>query len=151
WGRVSRLDGGDTMNASTLRSYAEDRRDASHVRYDMLVDIHASRRRVQPVYRTESFYGQLQHILVVNLPASPDLGLTTPTALILAAIRTCDVEAHNDLDMHYYSHYGRLEVVDITCLQCLVGRVPVGNRWAIIDRSGDLARAYHEDLDSIDT
>jgi hypothetical protein len=39
---------------------------------------------------------------------------------------------------------GRLDVVDVTCLQCLVGRVKDNNRWAIIDRSGHLVRAVAE-------
>jgi hypothetical protein len=32
WGKVHRIDGGDTMNASALVSSAEDRRDATFVR-----------------------------------------------------------------------------------------------------------------------
>jgi hypothetical protein len=38
---------------------------------------------------------------------------------------------------------GQLDVVDITCVQCLVGQMKDGNMWAILDRSGVLARAVH--------
>lgn len=80
----------------------------------------------------------------MKLPTTPDLALAEPTTLILAAIHTCDIEAHNSLDMHYYSKFGRTEVVDITSVQCVVGRVKSRNRWAILDRTGGMARAYYD-------
>lgn len=52
--------------------------------------------------------------------------------------------ASNGLDLHYYSKMGRVEVVDLTCVQCVVGRVKdpdTKNGWVVIDRSGSLARA----------
>jgi hypothetical protein len=36
WGKVRRIDGGDTMNASALASSTEDRRDATFVRVSVL-------------------------------------------------------------------------------------------------------------------
>jgi len=35
--------------------------------------------------------------------------------------------------------------VDVSSIQCLVGRVKDGNQWAIVDRSGSLARAANAD------
>lgn len=70
--------------------------------------------------------------------------------IFLAAIQTCTnpTRATNGLDLHYYTKMGRIEVVDMTCVQCLVGRVKdpvVNNGWIIIDRSGNQARAvFHE-------
>ena len=46
--------------------------------------------------------------------------------------------------MHYFKTHGRTEVVDITTVQCLVGRVKDRGTWTIIDRSGNLARATFE-------
>ena len=94
----------------------------------------------------ETFYGQLQHIFVVKRPSATQLlvGVTEPEILILGAILTCDIEEKNDLDMHYYKTHGRTEVVDITTVQCLVGRVKDRGVWTIIDRSGNLARATFE-------
>lgn len=43
--------------------------------------------------------------------------------------------------MHFYVEHRRTEVVDITTIQCLVGRFEDRKEWVIIDRSGDLARA----------
>lgn len=46
------------------------------------------------------------------------------------------------LDIHFYSRTGALDVIDITSVQSLIGRVKDTNDdWAIIDRSGALARA----------
>ncbi|TFK58699.1 hypothetical protein BDN72DRAFT_781697 [Pluteus cervinus] len=142
FGRVERLDGGDIMTASLVKkSTAEDRRDASFVRYEQLVDKNARRRNAPVDLTPETFYGQLQYLFVVEVPATRDLGLASPETLILACIHTCDVEAENSLDMHYYKKQGRVEVVDVTTVQCLVGRVKVDKKWwAIIDRSGGMAR-----------
>ena len=64
--------------------------------------------------------------------------------LILAVIRTCKiVEDHPALDIHYYSDEGGLDVLDITTVQCLVGRIRDRDRWAFIDRSGSLSRALY--------
>ena len=91
----------------------------------------------------ETFFGQLQHIFVVKIPAVPQLvvGVSNPEILILGAILTCEIEEKTDLDMHYYKKHGRTEVVDISTVQCLVGRVKDRGFWTIIDRSGNLARA----------
>ncbi|KAJ7234807.1 hypothetical protein C8J57DRAFT_1574508 [Mycena rebaudengoi] len=147
WGKVERLQGGDKMLTSALMHSTEDRRDATYVRYSQLVDIHANRRNVKPEYEPRSFYGQLQHIFVVNVAAAAALGLESDETLFLAAIRNCKIDCANSLDMHYYRNAGRLEVVDMTCVQCLVGRVKTKvkgvDMWAIIDRSGTLARPYY--------
>jgi hypothetical protein len=66
--------------------------------------------------------------------------------VILAAIRTCDIDddaGPAGLDIHYYSRTAALHFVDVTNIQCLVGRVKDGSRWAIIDRSGSLAHAVY--------
>lgn len=47
------------------------------------------------------------------------------------------------LDIHYYTRDGPIEVVDITTIQRLVGRIRDRDRWAIIDRSGSLSRALY--------
>ena len=71
--------------------------------------------------------------------------------LIFAEIQPCKVlQKHPILDIHYFRNYGTPLVFDITCIQCLVGRVRVENDWAIIDRSGCLAQAFYteEGIDS---
>ncbi|KIM59027.1 hypothetical protein SCLCIDRAFT_27607 [Scleroderma citrinum Foug A] len=144
WGKVCRLDGGDTMHAAGVIKPTQDSRDATYVRYESLVDKYARQKRRQPEYEMKTFYGQLQHLFVISLPPDTNLNLTEPTVHILASIKTCKIECTNvDLDIHYYSKLGGLDVLDITCIQCVVGRIPCNNGWAIIDRSGDLAHAFY--------
>lgn len=167
WGKVKILNGGDTINASSLVKGSEDRRNASYVRvsglhcsvhdfvstffyilqYQLLVDKRARNRQKDSEFVGSTFYGELQRIFVVKMPGARALGLTTPETLILAVILNCKiVNSHPDLDIHFYEDHGRTEVVDITTIQCLVGRFKDRKVWAVIDRSGGLARATF-DLD----
>ncbi|PPQ82425.1 hypothetical protein CVT26_013426 [Gymnopilus dilepis] len=143
WGRlVCSTEGGDTVNASEMvKRSQEDSRDASYVRYELLVDRNARSRKKAPEYVPETFYGQLRRIFVLEMPASDELGTTESQTLILGSILTCKIEMQNDLDMHYFKQYRGTEVVDISTIQCLVGRVKDRGWWVIIDRSGKLARA----------
>ena len=122
----------------------------------MLIDKFARQARRQPEYELRTFYGQLQHIYVVQFKEPcPALGLNEPSTVFLAAIRTCildDPDAQlQGLDIHFYSAEGSLHVVDVTSLQCLVGRIKDRGRWAIIDRSGSLARASYTGTADSDT
>ena len=106
----------------------------------MLVDKNARHVRKPIVLESGVFFGQLQNIFVIKIPASPALKLEE-TTLILAAVRTCaNPRMKGENDIYYYSREGHLEVIDISCVQCLVGRVKDGSEWAIIDRSDGCAR-----------
>lgn len=39
-----------------------------------------------------------------------------------------------------YADMGALEAVDLTCVHCVIGRIPDRGCWAIVDRSGSLAK-----------
>jgi len=106
----------------------------------MLVDRNARYPKRPVMLEPQVFFGQLQHTFVVRLQASLALGLQQQTTLILAAIRTCsNPQLIGENGTYYYSREGPLEVVDIECVKCLVGRVKDGNEWAIVDRSGGCA------------
>ena len=116
------------------------------------MDKHAGNRRLPSKFVLKSFFGQLQHILVVHLPAIPAIAVPRPEVLFLAGIRLCLLEAKNSLDMPYYQLMGPFEVVDMTCVQCLVAWIPETKsekRWAIIDCSGYIARSFyaHDNID----
>ena len=95
------------------------------------------------------FFGQLQNVFVVVLEASSALQLGQNTTLILAAIRSCaDSKMKAENGFYYYSREGPLEVIDLNCVQCLVGRIRDGSGWAIVDRSDGSARpVFAEDDD----
>jgi hypothetical protein len=116
----------------------------------MYIDDNARSRNRAPKLCLETFFGQLHHLFAIPIARSRNLGIESDTTILLAAIRNIKVMSVNSLDMHYYQDYGRLDVVDITCLQCQVGRVPDGNKWVIIDRSGTLSRAVEPGANDIE-
>jgi hypothetical protein len=113
----------------------------------MLVDVNAEYRNRPEEFELQTFYGQLTHIYRIRFPeACRAINTEGPTTYILAAIRTCvllpEDQELDGLDVHFYSRTGALDVSDITTVQSLVGRVKdLSNNWAVIDRSGVLARA----------
>lgn len=116
----------------------------------MIEDLNERRRNLPECYADQptAFFGQLLHVLVVELPPARQLdpldpALQVSSTYILAALNRCEVDARNSMDMPSYQKMGRTEVVDITCVQCLVGRIRVGNRWVILDRSGEIQQAVH--------
>ncbi|KAJ3498860.1 hypothetical protein NLJ89_g10165 [Agrocybe chaxingu] len=153
WGKVRRVDSeeGDTFRASSRTTVRDDSRNASFVRYELYVDIHERHKRRKPKYELQTFYGELQHIFLVKFEEAAAcrlLGLPDEEkdVVILAAIKSCVLDADDPnldgLDIHFYSKSGSTHIVDIKGVQCLVGRVKDGDRgWALIDRSGSLARA----------
>lgn len=109
----------------------------------MLVDKNARYRNRPVMMEPRTFYGQLMRILVVDVKPIPTAipPKTTSSTLVLGVIRTCVIDSdHRDLDIHYYKNQGRMEVVEITTIQCVVGRVKDRSHFGIIDRSGSLAR-----------
>ncbi|EGO04760.1 hypothetical protein SERLA73DRAFT_44315, partial [Serpula lacrymans var. lacrymans S7.3] len=131
------LEGGDTISAAEMVKTQDDSRDASFVRYQSLVDKYTCQRHWTPEYKLKTFFPQQQYAVVVPLP------MITLLTLVQPAVKTCVLEGVNTLGVPYYSKLGPLKVVDIICIQCAVGRVKYGQRWAIIDRSGTLARAVY--------
>jgi len=66
---------------------------------------------------------------------------------MLGAIKTCEEIKPNsklkNLDFHFYKKEKEtFRIVDVGCIECLVGRVRdvEGKQWAIVDRTGSLVR-----------
>jgi hypothetical protein len=120
---------------------------STHLQYEMLVDKNGEDANAASHFELQTFYGQLEHIYQVHFPVPvPELEIASPTTYIFAAIRACVLKPDDpqlrDLDIHFYSRRGALDLIDITTVQSLVGRIGLENsEWAIIDRSGSLARA----------
>lgn len=114
----------------------------------MLVDRFAHMRRRKPKFEPQTFYGRLEHLYLITFTCS-DTRVDPQKPIILAAIRNCKIKDPGPtdlegLDIHLYDTTGSLDLVDVTSIQALVGRVEYavdGGGWAIIDRSGSLARA----------
>ncbi|PBK70284.1 hypothetical protein ARMSODRAFT_987952 [Armillaria solidipes] len=105
--------------------------------YDVLVDKNTRRPRLAPSYYMKTFYGQLQNIIVVCIPATTDLGLDKPQVLLLTVIQQCIVDGTNTLGWSFY--------IKMRLTECLVGRVPVsGGQMALIDCSNNIQCSYYE-------
>ena len=120
----------------------------------MLVDRFAHMCRRKPKLEPQTFYGQLEHLYLINFVCS-DTRVDPQEPIILAAIRNCKIRDPGPtelegLDIHLYDTTGSLDLVDVTSIQALVGRVKFtvdSGGWAIIDRSGSLARAEWDPTD----
>ncbi|KAI0714182.1 hypothetical protein C8T65DRAFT_573761 [Cerioporus squamosus] len=156
WGRLRILPEGDIICAAsfgkstdqpaTQVKFGQAERDATFVRYEALVDRNARHRNAVVQLQRATFYGCLEHILAVNCPPIPGSSHHTSEMLLFAVVRTCEIEeTHSSLDIHYYSKETTLDVLDITTIQCLVGRIRDRGRWAITDRSGALSRAIYDE------
>ena len=163
WRKVRRTDSkaGDTMEAASLAGKHADWRSNSYIRvrpkshtyfliscflqYEMLEFTKGSG------YRSKTFYGRLEHIYTVTFAEGcQGLQILHPTTYIIACIHRCRIRRDDPqlsrLDIHLYKDGDEthINVTDITSVQCLVGRVRDGSDgWAIIDRSGTLARAVY--------
>ncbi|KAI0039304.1 hypothetical protein FA95DRAFT_1585314 [Auriscalpium vulgare] len=149
WGKVQRLEGGDMMHARGLVS--DGGRDASYVRYSVLVDRNERRRRAPVELVPADFFGQLRHIFVIPIPAAQELGTAAAGVISLAVIRQVKAKVRRDggtPSIPMFTQIGPLDVVDLQTVQCVVGRVQDRQEWALIDRSGSLARPlFSEDPD----
>ncbi|PBK60066.1 hypothetical protein ARMSODRAFT_1026951 [Armillaria solidipes] len=129
--------------------------DPTFVWYEMYVDKFANQQRHAEELELRTFYGQLKHILHIHFPQSTynDLHLESPAdaTIILAVIRSVvedsSIQDLSDLDIHFFLWEGKLDVIDITSVQCLIGRVADRDHCALIDYSGSLAHAIHVDDD----
>jgi len=84
----------------------------------------------------QNFFGQLNRILLIELPSAQRLNLDEPTTVIVALIREVKTTLRNSI--YYFKNFGVEEVVDLNTLQCVVGRVWDRDEWAIIDRSDNV-------------
>lgn len=90
------------------------------------------------------FFGELQRIVKIDVPATPQLNLKEPQTLFFAIVKQCNATQSKE-GFWEYTVLGGLEAVDIGLIQCVVGRIFDRGKWVIIDRSGDRA---HADIDT---
>ncbi|KAF9042467.1 hypothetical protein BJ165DRAFT_1349583, partial [Panaeolus papilionaceus] len=137
-GRVICSEGGDLIRASDMVKDAEDSRNASCAWYTLLVDVYARQKRCKPKFVPDEYFGQLKCTFAIVIPCSKQLGVKTPTAVVLALMQELKVYLRTN-GLHYYKKRGGEELVDMNTVKCVIGRVPCANgEWAVVDRS-DLA------------
>ena len=91
----------------------------------------------------KTFFGELQRIVNIDLPATPSLHLKEPVSLFYAIVKQCKAKKSRD-GFWEYKDLGGLEAVDIGLIQCVVGQIFDQGNWVIIDRSGECAHVEIE-------
>jgi hypothetical protein len=165
WAGVSVPDGGDVMDAYTRASMTGDRRDKFFVRvslftksaviislihyqYEAEVDEFEDDPNADEQMVIKTFFGRLEHVVSFTLPTAQELGLDEPLYIVFTAIRTCNI-ANTTADiatgLDYLTGFSSLDILDLSCLQCVIGRVDTRGRVAVIDRTGSLQRSWYND------
>ncbi len=106
------------------------------LKYALYVDRHARNRRKTPEFEERIFFGQLNRILLIELPPELRLALAEPTTLILALVQ--EVKTMLKDGIYSYKEFGVEEVVDLKTVECVIGRVKDRGEWAIVDRSDNV-------------
>ena len=91
-----------------------------------------------------TFFGELQQIVKIDLPATPQLNLREQKSVFYAIVIQCNAERSRD-GFWEYKKLGGVEAIDLGLVQCIVGRVFDRGKWVIVNRSGERAHADIED------
>jgi hypothetical protein len=80
------------------------------------------------------FYGQLLYIARVTLPANRKIQMRRECDVLLGIVQLCK-DAIGDASIRpvWYKDMGNKIAVNISTIQCAVGRVKVGDKWGILD------------------
>ncbi|PPR00725.1 hypothetical protein CVT24_000949 [Panaeolus cyanescens] len=139
FGRIVLIDTGEVIRAWDFFSAQEDSRDNTFIRYDLDVDNNTRNPEDSEDMYTESFYGQLLRVIVLDLPAAPPL-TAQPTTLALALVRETPVTIQQTIPV--YQNPGGTEVIDLSTIQCVVGRVLQNRQWSYVDRTVCVGSAW---------
>ncbi|KDQ21906.1 hypothetical protein BOTBODRAFT_99767 [Botryobasidium botryosum FD-172 SS1] len=157
WGKARIGGEGDLFRSHLGNSQGKRSRDATFVRYELLVDKHMNNRRLPPEFVPTIFYGQVQRIFVLVIPSNSTLGTQAQPATTLVLADICPVDTDNDASSgpipRFKRFKGRLEVIDISCVHSVVGRIFDRGAWHIIERPGGIKHALfsaEEDLSDAD-
>jgi len=96
------------------------------------------------VFEGIEYFGQLKKILVIELPPGTIPSITQPKRIVLAIISPRETKNETPLGIPYYTEPSKAtapRAVDVNTVMCLVGRIQDRSRWAVVDRSGNAARA----------
>ena len=107
-------------------------------KYEATSDVMAELENAPAEMEVQTYFGELQQIFSIKVPQSSQLHLNEPQTLFLASIKECDALFNED-GFWEFSSAGKLVVIDLGTIQCVVGRIYDRGKWVIIDRSGDLA------------
>jgi hypothetical protein len=80
------------------------------------------------------FYGQLLYIARVTLPVNRKIQMHWECNVLLGIVQLCkDAIGDASIQPVWYKDMGNKIAVNISTIQCSVGRVKVGKKWEILD------------------
>ena len=94
-------------------------------------------------------YGQVQFYAYVTLRVQPNLGMATDITEILAIVSLCRTNWEDTTKgpvWYEERSMGSIRAFSARAIDCAVGRVKVGDRWGIVDRSWGLQDAIMEGM-----
>jgi hypothetical protein len=122
------------------------------MQYNVQLDLNANNRNAPVKLVWTTFYGRLLQILAFSLPSNCPFqdATATPLTHVLALIAPTPPTKHrNRLGMKFYSgdKLQNPKIIDLACIQCVIGRVKDRGMWAVIDR-GELGKLLesHKDV-----
>ncbi|KAG8684157.1 hypothetical protein FRC08_013841 [Ceratobasidium sp. 394] len=143
WGQMRIAPGGDLVHARGYHKLRSDGRDASFIRYELMVP---RRRNTPEDLVRKSHYGQVQHVFRLRLPPKiPGNPGNKARTLLLALIFKAKTKVEATYEYEVVSYSGELskgEIVDVATIQCVVGRVFDRKEWWIIDRTEEMYPEY---------
>ena len=120
----------------------ETHRDASFARLELVIDEYEDDPGRPARDKRTVCYGQVQSYIYITLPAEPQLKTSQDSTAILALVSLCKTNGMDaSLVPVWYQEMELVRAFDIATIDCVVGRIRVGDRWGIIDRSFGSERA----------
>ncbi|CCO37743.1 hypothetical protein BN14_11902 [Rhizoctonia solani AG-1 IB] len=161
WGKLRIAEGGDCIRAAVACNPTSvyGKRDSSFVRYSYEKDKNENDPRASVDMVSAVGYGRLDFILALTFPRKTppqresqsdangdDEDLEAITHVLAHITEAKDVDQDATVELVTYRDYGRSFILDIKNVENVAGRVWTRGvrrtgEWAIIDRSGGVARA----------
>lgn len=134
YGRLDLADGDRVNSRISTASTESRRRDATFIEYELLLDRLAHRPRLPPDFVLQSWFGQVERIFVLHLPACPEVvELQAPKTFIFLEVHSC-AATRDRHGLWSYVNFGAFEVVEADCYRSLVGRIHDRGRWWFVRR-----------------
>ncbi|KAJ7154817.1 hypothetical protein C8R46DRAFT_911652, partial [Mycena filopes] len=153
WGKMKQLGGGDLIHAwdlvSGYHTSPDSFRDATFIKYTLEVDKNKNHRHMPVELEQQIFFGQVRKFIVLTVPAEfparrdadedEQANSARPRTIVLAAVSQAKLTRRNKVGMAYFdcksSDLGpATEIIDVSTIDCLAGRIQAGKRWACLVR-----------------
>ncbi|KIL53924.1 hypothetical protein M378DRAFT_93361, partial [Amanita muscaria Koide BX008] len=109
--------------------------------YQLAVDRYAHIRRRRPELEMRDFFGRVLQFFVVDIPTAPEHSISQQS-IVFAVVRQMKITRQSDHPLrlcYFKDDNGRIEIIDLNQIQCLVGRAYDRNEWSIVDRNTSTA------------